>query len=403
MLLTKRTHYHTAQSALYCGVLLSFLCPLESVGADLEPEVSGQINIENRYFFMDGDDDQRNNDPSIVLAPQFDWALNDADITFIPFYRYDNMDNERSHFDIRELKFLTYQGDYEVRIGINKVFWGVTESEHLVDVINQTDYIEAIDGEDKLGQPMVQFTAIKSWGTAEAYLLPYFRERTFSGRDGRLRTQLPINTDQPIYESNQKQKHLDFAFRYSNTLSNWDIGMSYFQGTDRTPYIIYQSGQLLPYYAQMKSFGLDVQGATGNWLWKLEAIHKDSYQQYTATASGFEYTWVGAFNTGWDLGLLSEYLYDSRGDESQDYGQNDIFTGLRISFNDLDSSTLLIGMTHDLDNTDVRLYKIEASKRLTNHLNLSIDAWAEENNTQTDPLYSMRNDDYLEVALEYYF
>ncbi len=38
------------------------------------------------------------------------------------------------------------------------MYWGVAESNHLVDIINQTDAVESFDGEEKLGQPMVQYT-----------------------------------------------------------------------------------------------------------------------------------------------------------------------------------------------------------------------------------------------------
>ena len=41
-------------------------------------------------------------------------------------------------------------------VGAAKVFWGTAESRHLVDIINQTDAVEDIDEEDKLGQPMVK-------------------------------------------------------------------------------------------------------------------------------------------------------------------------------------------------------------------------------------------------------
>ena len=41
--------------------------------------------------------------------------------------------------------------DWSLSIGLGKVFWGVTEFNHLVDVINQTDLVEGIDGEAKLG------------------------------------------------------------------------------------------------------------------------------------------------------------------------------------------------------------------------------------------------------------
>ena len=50
------------------------------------------------------------------------------------------------------------------RVGVGKVFWGVTESQHLVDIINQTDLVENIDTEDKLGQPMLETTWLQNWG-----------------------------------------------------------------------------------------------------------------------------------------------------------------------------------------------------------------------------------------------
>ena len=66
------------------------------------------------------------------------------------------------------------------------------------------------------------------------FLLPYFRERTFSGKEGRLRLRLPIDTDDPIYESAAEEHHIDFAFRYFQTVKNMDVGISHFIGTART-------------------------------------------------------------------------------------------------------------------------------------------------------------------------
>ena len=93
---------------------------------------------------------------------QFD---NGAQFYFIPFFRYDHADKERTHFDIREFDFI-YSGDFwSVRLGVRKVFWGTTETQHLVDIVNQTDFLEGPDGEDKLGQPMVNISLVQDWGT----------------------------------------------------------------------------------------------------------------------------------------------------------------------------------------------------------------------------------------------
>ncbi|WP_039958711.1 hypothetical protein [Vibrio sinaloensis] len=365
--------------------------------------LAGQINLEHRQFFSSGLQGQERGQSSLAIEPELYWQWGESsDFTFVPFYRLDSMDEERTHGDIREALFLHYWDDYEWRVGIGKVFWGVTESAHLVDVVNQTDAIESLDGEDKLGQPMLHFTAIKDWGTFDALLLPYFRERTFAGEEGRLRPTVPVS-QQAVYESSREEKHIDYALRYAYMWGDWDFGLSYFQGTNRDPYYQFEAGKLSPFYAQAKQAGVDVQGIVGDWLWKLEAIYRDSFDDHTGVVAGFEYTLVGVFDTVWDLGLISEYLYDSRGNNAQTVGQNDIFAGARWVLNDEDSTEVLIGVTQDLDNSDVYSAKLEASSRLTNHLSWRVDGWLFENNTPDDLLYFGRKDDFIEVSLEYYF
>ncbi len=385
-------------STALCSVFCAFLAQ----AAD-SLDFRGQLGLEFRQFLLSGNDHQDSSQASAYILPEWNWYLDDADIVFIPFYRYDSMDDERSHGDIRELYYFTSRGDYNLTVGISKVFWGVTESAHLVDVINQTDSIESVDGEDKLGQPMLHFTAVKGWGVTELFILPYFRERTFSGQDGRLRPMIPIQNDLAEYESSRKEKHVDYAFRYSKTIGDWDIGVSYLDGTDREPVLLLQSGQLVPYYSQMQHVGIDVQGIVGDWLWKLETVYKNSYQEYVSTVGGFEYTHVGLFGTVWDLGLLAEYLYDSRGENSFAVGQNDLFAGFRFALNDEASSEVLFGMAQDIDNSSSHYYKLEASTRLSQSMSLAIDAWAADSDNPFDPLYSLKNDDFIQASLEYYF
>jgi len=366
-------------------------------------KLSGQINLEHRQFFSKGLQGQDRSQSSLVVEPEVYWESGDsASFTFVPFYRIDSMDKERTHGDIREALYLNYWDDYELRAGIGKVFWGVTESAHLVDVVNQVDAIESLDGEDKLGQPMLHLTAIKDWGTLDAMVLPYFRERTFAGEDGRLRPTVPVSSD-AIYESSREEKHIDFAFRYSQMIGDWDLGLSYFQGTNRDPYYQLHGTDLKPFYAQSKQVGLDVQGIVGDWLWKWESIYRDSLDHHTGIVTGFEYTFVGPFETSWDIGLIAEYLYDSRGNNAQTIGQNDVFLGTRFAFNNADSTEVLFGVTQDLDNSDVYNAKLEASSRITNHLSWKVNGWLFENDTPDDLLYFGRKDDFIEASLEYYF
>jgi len=353
---------------------------------------------------------QKDNNISFSFNPEYhtSWNDNKQSLTIEPFMRWDYADEERSHFDFREFVFYSNMGDWEVKAGIGKVFWGVTESQHLVDIINQTDAIESIDGEDKLGQPLVNATFIKDWGNIDIFVLPYFRTRTFAGIEGRLRTQPYIDSNNELYESDKKEKHIDYAIRYSHTIDDWDLGLSHFYGTSRSPEFIPGldgNGQpvLTPIYYLLHQTGIDLQLVYDDWLWKLEAVHKRSNsQKYNAYTFGFEYTLVGIQESNLDLGLISEYLYDTRGQQATSPFQRDVMLGARLNFNDTQSSEILLGMIVDLDSNE-RLYSLEAATRLNDNLKLEIEARVFSNTGTSSVFYNLRNDDHIKVELQYYF
>jgi hypothetical protein len=73
---------------------------------------------------------------------------------------------------VRELVWLKVSDTWELRAGTSKVFWGVAESQQLADNINQTDLVEDIDQEDKLGQPLVNLSLVRDWGNLDLFVLP---------------------------------------------------------------------------------------------------------------------------------------------------------------------------------------------------------------------------------------
>ena len=149
------------------------------------------------------------------------------------FGRVDQHDDQRSHADLRQA-YWEYLGDaWTASAGWRRVFWGYTESRHLVDVINQSDFVEDLEAENKLGQPMVTGSWIGEASSIEAFVMPRFRERTFPGRDGHPRVPIPIDEGAARYESQQKRDHVDFALRYRLGVDWLDLGLSYFQGTAR--------------------------------------------------------------------------------------------------------------------------------------------------------------------------
>ncbi|MBF0447023.1 MAG: hypothetical protein HQL67_02365 [Magnetococcales bacterium] len=372
---------------------------------------SGYVGVESRLFpEQAADNQQRSGGLSLAIQPEYykQWDKGDQFLAFVPFLRLDAMDPERTHADIRELTWVMVGSDWEIRTGIRKLFWGVTESQHLVDVINQTDGIESIDGEKKLGQPMINLSLIRDYGTFDLFLLPYFRERTFAGNHGRLRTIPRVEDDLASYESSAKEHHLDWAARWYHSLGDWDLGLSHFYGTSRSPTYnlgVDGSGQtvLTPYYALMEQTGIDIQSTKDAWLWKLEAISQRSQaDRHTALTGGFEYTFVGVMDSDADLGLISEYLFDDRGEQAPTPLESDLMVGVRLVLNDVDSTDLLVGGIVDLNQQNV-MVTMEGSRRVMDNWKLSIEGRLFAAPPIADPLYSMRRDSFVKLELIRYF
>lgn len=117
-------------------------------------------------------------------------------------------------------------------------------------------------------------------------------------------------------------------------------------------------------------------------------------------AAGFEYTLVGVLNTRSDLGILGEYLYDSRSNDASPF-DNDLFVGLRWAANNISGNSVLLEVIVDLENKGWMLYT-EATARLTDRLSLETELRLFTISSRHDPLYDLREDDYLGVTLEYH-
>ncbi len=371
-------------------------------------EWSGYLALDARSFVSDAAfDGQSDGDVSLAFEPEFyrEWKEGRSSFTFQPLLRYDSQDSERTHFDIRELYWQRVARNWEVRVGVSRVFWGVTESQHLVDVINQTDLVENPDGEDKLGQPMVRFASFRPWGTLELFVLPGFRERTYPGRGGRLRPGLPIDTDGTRYESAAEEGHVDVALRWSHVLGPFDVGLSHFRGTGRDPILQLDedAGELVPFYEQIDQTGLDAQATLGPWLLKLEAIHRSGLRDdFDAVTGGFEYTFGSPFGTGWDIGFLAEYLWDERGETAPTPFEDDVFVGTRWALNDVQSTEILAGGILDLS-SDAGFLLVEASRRLYDSWKLEVEMRAFVGLPPTDPAASLASDDFFLVRIARHF
>ncbi len=395
----------------YRSLLLMVLTGLATQLQAVEAEWSGNLSGELRYFpETPADARQQESNASAAFEPEYALEWENGRQSFVTrlFARWDQNDERRSHYDIREMMWSKAAEAWELRLGIGKVFWGVTEFLHLVDIINQSDAVENLDLEDKLGQPMINLAWIQDWGTVDFFVLPYFRERTFPDEQGRPRTQPAVDTTQAVYQSEEKEKHVDYALRWYHSIAEWDIGVSYFTGTSRDPRLqvgLNSKGEpvLVPYYDLINQISLDLQGTFDAWLWKLEALHRSGQgPAFNAITGGFEYTLYGVFGSSADLGLLLEYLYDDRGSTAPTAFEDDLFWGMRFALNDEQSSEVLAGQLIDRQ-THAIIYNVEASRRFGDAWKVYLEARIFDKAPPTDPASAFNQDDYLQLEVMYYF
>jgi hypothetical protein len=376
------------------------------------------------------------------------------------FGRYDDGDDARTHDDVRELYYQVIGDDFEFRLGARRVYWGVTESRHLVDIVNQSDLVEDIDLKAKLGQPMMNLALIRGFGTVDVYLLPYARARTFPGPEGWPRLPFPVNANEAMYESPQAQRHLDLAARWAGSAGPLDFGLSWFDGTAREPRLLgclrrgssYMGTQfapngpncdpasafsgadappeqlvpilqalglapsdeeaaqavrdaivLVPFYDRLQQASLDGQYVTGSLALKIEALHRQQRGAGTwAGVTGFEYTFGDVWGSGVDVGALGEYLYDERDDFLNVLFDDEVFVGTRVALNDVAGTSVLAGVIGSRENFRNRLASVEASRRLADDWRVSLKArlFAE---LPDDSIASfLEKQDFATLSLEYF-
>lgn len=286
--------------------------------------------------------------------------------------RLDTRDSSSRFVDISEASIHHTAGDVVWRAGIDKVFWGVAESVHLIDVINQVDPRISIELDAKLGQPMASVaTFTDRFGRLEAFWLPVFRERPDQGPTSRQRLPGGGMGDGPPGLGRARRSD-DWAVRWSGTVPgmNADVGLYYFQGLGREP--VWRGPVPQPSYLPMRQVGLQAQWPVGNTLWKGEALHREGHgKAFLAYVAGGEYT---VSLQGGDLGLLIEWARDHRdGNAPPTRFARSGFAGLRYRFNETGDSELRMGVLRDTLH-HASMYKLEFSRRFAEHYQFSLIA-----------------------------
>lgn len=375
--------------------------PLD-VTATLSTEARGFLDAPSNATAFNG------TDASVALEVEVVWENPDRDkrLTVTPYMRWDARDDDRRYGDLREFLFLQSGDTWDLRVGVSKVFWGVTESQHLVDVINQSDFREGIDGEAKLGQPMVNFDWLTdAAGTFGFYYLPYSREREFPGVEGRLRPAPPVELGAARWMGGGGQWRSNWAVRWEHSIGAVDVGLYHFDGYNREARFVFDPSisRVRPVYDLMTQQGLDLQFTHEAWLWKAEVLNRQTdIEDHIATVVGFEYTFYGVFESAMDVGVLVEHHHDGRTGLDAGVFDDDWFVGSRLAWNDVQDTSAIVGVVVDRAHGSTS-WRLELQRRLGQNYRIDVEVQiinADQADLGFNPL---ANDSFVRVELGRYF
>lgn len=231
----------------------------------------------------------------------------------------DRDDNDRNYIKVNELFIQKEAENYDLRVGRDIKFWGALELHNITDIYNKKNIkFDPYDKDKKLGTDGITYK--------------YFIE------DEETLNTMVTNVDDII----------NFYLQYSGSrdfIGSLDFSLIVQNNKDEN--------RLLTYNTLLND----------DTLYKLELSYLNSKtQDYYEGGLGIEHTLYGVIGAK-DLGLIWEYYKSDRKGINQLLYQDDLFLGVRLTFNDVDSSDIVTGVIKDLDDKQ-NSYSIEYNTRI---------------------------------------
>lgn len=343
-----------------------------------------------------------------------------------------NAETGEGYADIPRGYYQYFADDFDLLVGSNIEYWGVSESNRVVDSVNQRYIIDQTVDYISLGQPMVNLNlnlGINS--TLSLFGLVYFRDRDPATAETRFRSPILVSNDDAVYEEGDA-RNFDFAARFRTSQSVlWggvDLAVSYFEGTNRAPSSLPdtcltpnagfigatacgnviinnpQAVSFVPYYHKLRRYGLELVYSNGDLQLTFEGALSDAIgEAYYSAIGGVQYSFGGIGPNGDTLLLVGEYLYDDRSlVQPPTIYEDDVFLGFAYSGNDVAGTSVRGGLYYDLD-THAQIYTVSYSRRIRDAFRLKVAGFGVNAAGTNDPLALAQDDGFLEVSLSYFF
>jgi len=370
-------------------------------------ELSGYIGVEGAKFYnstiVKG---QSREFASTVAFPTLKVNYkNNHRVILSPFARWDGLDKERSHIDMREAYYSGTFKSIELNAGIQQVSWGNMIGPSVVNVINQSDEREDFLRSERLGQAQANLAYIRENFSATLFVIPFFRKKNFPDAQSPL-FYFPV----PIAENNVRVDHKSspsIAARITKRIESLDVAVSHFYGTNRMPNFAldYHTMTLNPHYKVQHQSNVELQHVFKNITSKLELANKwEDKSSYQCINAGLEYVVSNIFGSGIENTFYGEYLYDQWRKEKQFPFADAYFLGSKLNFSDVQSSEVFIKFLSNREEF-TPFINVECSRRVTSNgkIILSITEYLGKELPYTSSLSVMQYNSNVSLTLRRFF
>lgn len=376
-------------------------------------DISGSTHIENESFLTQK---SLKHDQTLTAKQNLEITYEKGDVKFFSkIYAQGDVDDTRTQEDKTQRSFARVDEFYysrEFQDGTKKVLigkkihhWGALEAKNITDVFNPLDFRNSSSSKDKLGVWNSQFSHFTDNGEFSLIVKHHEQDQKISARpysyyflpntvslDETLQTQEKRHYP-TTYLSYSASTEWETALDYAFIISHGYDSQKYYTIKSTTPTVVQANAYLVNKFL---SYNTLVVGAT---LIKAEialtdVIDDSVVSDYLHLGLGFEHEILSFLSKEGKLGVIGEYYYYDVFNKSKlsdldlyEVYQNDIFLGLRYTFNDADDSSLLVGTVIDTE-YDEAAYSMKYETRLKHGLKIEIEYQYLEPSTTTSTAYA---------------
>jgi len=330
--------------------------------------------------------------------------------------------NRRTYVRLDELYAKYDFSEDQILFGKNIRFWGALELRNIVDGFNPQELRDDPFNMDKLGVWNASYSHFTDSGELSVIVKLYEQEREMAGFPY-VYYYFPENYEynsKLVSEDGQERPTLylkysgtldsEYALDYSFIIQNGYDSQRYYSLTGVSPTkIATQENAYL--VNKLSTYNTLAVGAT---LYKLEALYSDVIDNsviadYYHLGLGLEHTFAAVYEDA-DLGVIAEYYNygtlekGKRGDlELFELFEDDLFLGLRYSFNKGDDASVLAGAIVDMRYSE-QVYFLEYESRLAESFKINMDyRYIEPSPSDLTAFHLMGRHERISLELGYYF